>query len=95
MSKMYMLRDAPEYLQSLSVCYDMTEAERAKQKELVNAAKEKSQNDPNWRYKIEGPPWDLQERRTRKKKIEPQQPEAAPQPEDAPQAGIPETAEKR
>ena len=74
----------------------MTKAERAKQKELVNAANEKSQNDPNWRYKIVGPPWDLQERRTRKKKIEPQQPEAAPQqPEDAPQAGIPETDEKR
>ena len=89
MSKMYMLRDAPDHLQSLSVCYDMTEAERAKQKELVNAAKEKSQNDPNWRYKIVGPPWDLQERRTRKKKIEPQQPEAAPQ------LGTSETAEKR
>ena len=69
MSKMYMLKDAPEHLQSLSVCYDMTETERAKQKELVVNAKEKSQNDPNWRFKIVGPPWDLQERRIRKKKI--------------------------
>ena len=79
MLKMYMLKDAPAHLQSLSVCYDLTETERAKQKELVNAAKEKTQNDPNWRYKIVGPPWDLQERRIRKKKIESQNTEPTPQ----------------
>ena len=47
MSKMCMLKDAPAYLQSLSVCYDMTETERAKQKEFVNAVKEKHKMTEN------------------------------------------------
>ena len=69
----------PLHICKVSVCYDMTETERAKQKELVNVAREKTQNDPNWRYKIVGPPWDLQERRIRKKKIESQNAELTPQ----------------
>ena len=35
----------------------MTKEERVKIKELVNSAKEKSQNTPKQDFKVTGPPW--------------------------------------
>ena len=49
MTKMYNSKDAPAHLQILIVCNYMIEIERTKRKELVNAAKGKNTNEPDWR----------------------------------------------
>ena len=53
------LRNAPDHLRQISICYDMTEDERKKTKSMVAQAKEKSESSSKYIYKIRGPhgPW--------------------------------------
>ena len=51
------LKGAADHMRKYSICYDMTKEERVKIKELVNSAKEKSQNTPKQDFKVRGPPW--------------------------------------
>ena len=44
-------------LQNLSISHDLTKSEREIIKKMVAQAKEKSQNSPNWDFKVVGPPW--------------------------------------
>ena len=48
---------APDHLKRLSINYDSSKDERKKIRELVAQAKEQSENDPNYVFKVRGPPW--------------------------------------
>ena len=63
MDNLNKLGQAPDHLKALSVYYDMTQTERKFVKDRVDEAKEKSSKNPNWVYKMRGPPWNLQEKR--------------------------------
>ena len=50
------LKDADDHIKSVFIAYDMTQEERQKTKEMVLLAKEKRDEDPNYEFKIRGPP---------------------------------------
>ena len=66
------LKDAQEPYKSVYLAYDMSNKERETQREMVSIAKDKPANDPNYDFKIRGPPWKLIEMKYRKRK--PRQP---------------------
>ena len=68
------LRNAPDHLRQISICYDMTEDERKKIKSMVAQAKEKSESSSKYIYKIRGPPWALEEVQYRKRRQIPDPP---------------------
>ena len=59
MNNAYKLRDAPAHLKTVSIGYDLTLDERAIVRDKVNEVKTESQNDPNYVYRVRGPPWDM------------------------------------
>ena len=62
------LQNAPENLRKISICYDMTEEERKKSKDMLEQAKIKSEQSSKYIYKIRGPPWALEEVQYRRRK---------------------------
>ena len=62
------LKEAQDPLNSVYLAYDMSYDERQSQKEMVSIAKDKTANDPNYDFKIRGPPWKLVEVKYRKRK---------------------------
>ena len=61
------LKDASPELKNLSVRYDLSQEERETVKEMLKTAHDKTENSPNWVYKVRGPPWDLKEVRYKKR----------------------------
>ena len=57
MKKCPKLKNSPEHLSRVNICYDMTKDERSSMKKLVEDAKTKSKNSPKWDFKVRGPPW--------------------------------------
>ena len=56
-NKLYKLRDAPADLKSVSVCHDMTRAQREADKILVEKAKRfEQQCSENYIFRVRGPP---------------------------------------
>ena len=66
MNNIKKLKDAPDTLRNLSVCYDMSQSERDILKERLKSAKEKTEQSTNWKYLVRGPPWKLEEIRVKK-----------------------------
>ena len=62
------LKEAQDPFNSVYLAYDMSYDERQSQKEMVSIAKDKTANDPNYDFKIRGPPWKLVEVKYRKRK---------------------------
>ena len=52
------LRNGSDEFKNLIIEYDASKAERDHVRSLVNEAKKKSENCPNGKYKVRGPPWD-------------------------------------
>ena len=61
------LKEAQDPVKSVYLAYDMSYNERQTQKEMVSIAKDKTVNDPNYDFKIRGPPWKLVEVKYKKK----------------------------
>ena len=61
------LRDAPDHLNKLSVCYDLSEEERKQTKEMVEIAKQKTQGSTNYEFRVRGPPWNLEIKQFKKR----------------------------
>ena len=61
------LRDAPDHLNKLSVCYDLSEEERKQTKEMVELAKKKTQESTNYEFRVRGPPWNLEIKQFKKR----------------------------
>ena len=61
------LKDAQDPFKSVYLAYDMSIEERQTQREMVSIAKDKTANDPNFDYKIRGPPWKMIEVKYKKK----------------------------
>ena len=55
------LKEAQDPFNSVYLAYDMSIEEREIQRDMVSIAKDKSANDPNFDYKIRGPPWKMVE----------------------------------
>ena len=62
------LKDAQDPFKSVYLAYDMSIEERQTQREMVSIAKDKTANDPNFDYKIRGPPWKMIEVKYKKRK---------------------------
>ena len=56
MESLYKLAKASDVFKNLSISHDMTKAERNEQKKLVNEAKDKENNDGEFRFKVRGFP---------------------------------------
>jgi len=57
----YKLKDCPAKFRNVVIAHDMTVKERQECRELVDKAKEKTEEDTsgNWVYKVRGPPGQL------------------------------------
>ena len=62
------LKDAQDPFKLVYLAYDMSIEERQTQREMVSIAKDKTANDPNFDYKIRGPPWKMIEVKYKKRK---------------------------
>ena len=60
------LREAEEDLKRLSISHDLTPEERADDKELLTEAMTKEENEPEFKFRLRGPPWNRYIARTKK-----------------------------
>ena len=60
------LRNADDEIRKLSVANDLAPEERMEMKRLIEEAKNSEQNDPEFRYRVRGPPWNLVIRKFKK-----------------------------
>ena len=83
MSNARNLRNAPDHLRKISICYDMTEDERQKTRDMLTEAKEKTESSSKYFFKVQGPPWALEIAQYRRRNQRPNNPESnsAPNPE--------------
>ena len=59
------LRNGPEELKTLSIGNDLSPEERKEMKKLVEEAKQKELEDPENKYRVRGPPWNMEIRKIR------------------------------
>ena len=58
---------AKDELKNLSIRYDLSQEERETVEDILKTAHEKTENSPNWVYKVRDLRWDLKEVRYRKR----------------------------
>lgn len=51
------LREAPDHLKGYTIAFDASPEQREKIRGMVAQAKIDTEKDPNWAYKVRGPPW--------------------------------------
>ena len=54
---LWKLKNAPDRIANISVGHDMTKEEREETKRLVGEAKRLAKQNPDFKYKLKGPPW--------------------------------------
>jgi hypothetical protein len=60
------LKSGPEELRTLSIGNDLSPEQRKELKALIEEAKQKEQQDPDNKYRVRGPPWNMEIRKIRK-----------------------------